>query len=137
MAGDLNLPYGFFDARYLLLLQSFIGEFLQGAACTSCPSSSSPCLDTRNQTVFKMRTQRRTKSPCTTLCTSLSSSCSIPGSIAGPQQILSLGAAGGLVFGFNALSLIFKSQDFYNCRQSVAGMLTAACQSGTKSGTLV
>jgi hypothetical protein len=30
MPADLVLPYGFFDAKYFLLLQAFIGEFFQG-----------------------------------------------------------------------------------------------------------
>ena len=30
MAGELSLPYGYHDAKYVLLLQSFLGEFIQG-----------------------------------------------------------------------------------------------------------
>jgi len=32
MSGGLDLPYGFKDARVVLLTQAIIGEFLQGMA---------------------------------------------------------------------------------------------------------
>lgn len=32
MAADLTLPYGYRDARWVLLLTAFVGEFLQGGA---------------------------------------------------------------------------------------------------------
>jgi hypothetical protein len=84
--GDLDLPYGFKDARVVLLTLAIVGEFLQGVPAASEVPCWASCRPSVNPQLASSR------------------SC--------PYRRCNL--AGGLIFGWNALAIMLKAQGNYD-----------------------
>lgn len=118
MAPRLALPYGFKDAKVILLVQAIIGEFLQGKFCQ-----------------YTQRSIVEAQAVGTSCFRSWQTSCNLCwggifaciGSLYPPVGTVgytcNIMHAGGLIFGWNALALMLKAQGNYNrnCTQPISG----------------